>query len=117
MSQKIYVGNLSFRSDETSLRNHFANCGEITEVHIVLDRATGRSKGFAFVSFGDESAVESAIKLSGQELDGRPLRIDRATGESRAPRTGGGGGYGRGGNGGGGYGGGAGGAGRPPRRY
>jgi cold-inducible RNA-binding protein len=114
MSHKIYVGNLSFRSDETSLRNHFAGCGEITEVHIVLDRATGRSKGFSFVTFADESAVEAAIKLSGQELDGRPLRIDRATGESRAPRTGGGG---FGGGNGGGFGGGNNGAGRPPRRY
>ena len=113
MSHKIYVGNLSFRSDEASLRNHFGSCGEITEVHIVMDRATGRSKGFGFITFGEESAVEAAIAMSGQELDGRPLRIDRATGESRT--GGGGGGAPR--NGGGGFGDRNGGSGRPPRRY
>jgi len=107
---KIYVGNLAFRTDEASLRNHFGSCGEVTEVHIVMDRATGRSKGFGFITFADESAVDAAIALSGQELDGRPLRIDRATGESRPRSNGGGGGGGYGDRNGGGNS-------RPPRRY
>ncbi len=93
---KIYVGNLAFRTDEQSLRSHFSTCGEVTDVHIVMDRATGRSKGFGFITFSSDGAVDAALALSGQELDGRPLRVDRATGESRSS-----GGGNRGGNGGG----------------
>lgn len=110
MSKTLYVGNLSFRTEEEGLRAAFGNFGTVTDARIVMDRDTGRSRGFGFVEMEDDSAAESAIEqMNGSDLDGRPLRVNEAQ-----PRTEGGGGGGgrRGGGGGGGGRGGYGGGGR-----
>jgi cold-inducible RNA-binding protein len=105
MGNRLYVGNLSFRSNTDSLREAFSAFGEITDVHVVSDRETGQSRGFGFVTMGTAQAAAKAIaEMNGALLDGRPLRVNEA--EERPARTGGGGGGGgggfRGGNGGGG---------------
>jgi RNA recognition motif-containing protein len=105
MSTRLYVGNLSYHATSDSVREAFAQSGEVTDVHVVMDRESGRSRGFAFVTMGTPQAAQSAIaNLNGALLDGRPLRVNEA--EERKPR---GGGFGGGGFGGGGFGGGGGG--------
>jgi RNA recognition motif-containing protein len=104
MGNRLYVGNLSFDTTETEIRDAFTAVGNVSEVKLVLDRDTGRSRGFAFVSMGTDQEAEKAIaELNGKVLDGRPLRVNEA--EERSPRGGGGGGRGFGGGGGGGRGG------------
>jgi RNA recognition motif-containing protein len=114
VNNRLYVGNLSFHTTEEALQGAFANCGEVTEVKIMLDRDTGRSRGFGFVVMGNETDAKNAIsQMNGVELDGRSLRVNEA--EQRRDRPGGGGGgggYGGGGGGGGGGFGGGGGGGR-----
>ncbi|MCL2723178.1 MAG: RNA-binding protein [Polyangiaceae bacterium] len=116
MGNRLYVGNLSFNSTTESVRECFANIGEVTDVHVVTDRETGRSRGFAFVTMSSPADAQKAIsEMNGTLLDGRPLRVNEA--EERQNRGGGGGGGGgfgggRGGFGGGGFGGGDGGGGR-----
>ena len=104
MGNRLYVGNLSFQATSESLRDAFASYGEVTEVHIVQDRETGQSRGFAFVTMGNGDAAQKAISsMNGTVLDGRPLRVNEA--EERRPGGGGGGGgrsFGGGGGGGGG---------------
>lgn len=98
MSNRLYVGNLAFHATEDLIRDHFAGCGEVVSVSVVMDRETGRSRGFAFVEMADgDSAKKAVTELNGRELQGRSLRVDIA--EER--RGGGGGGGGRGGGGGG----------------
>lgn len=93
---RLYVGNLSFQSTEDDLHRAFAAFGEVNEVKIVMDRETGRSRGFAFVTMADENGAREAVaRLDGSQLGGRALRVNEAQ-----PREGGGGG-GRGGGGGG----------------
>jgi RNA recognition motif-containing protein len=105
MGNRLYVGNLSYDASAESLREAFAACGEVTDVHIVQDRDTGRSRGFAFVTMGSAAEAASAIQqLNGSSLDGRPLRVNEA--EERQQGGGGGGGGRGGGRGGGGGGGG-----------
>ena len=105
MSTKLFIGGLAWATDDNSLRDHFAAHGEVTEAKVVTDRDTGRSRGFGFVTFSDESGANAAKEaLDGTELDGRTLRVDNAT-EGRS-RGGGGGGGGGNRDGGGGYGGG-----------
>ena len=109
MGNRIYVGNLSFNTTGDMVRDAFAAFGEVTDVHVMTDRDTGRSRGFAFVTMSsDAQAAEAIASTNGQMLDGRPLRVNEA--EERQPRTGGGGGGGFGGGGGGrgGFGGGGG---------
>jgi len=102
MGQRLYVGNLPFNATAEDVRSAFAGVGEVSDVHLVTDRETGRARGFAFVTMGSDEAAQSAIsQLNGALLGGRPLRVNEA--EDR-PRGGGGGG-GRGGFGGGGGGG------------
>ena len=109
MSNRLFVGNLSFRSSEDSLREAFSNSGTVSGVRLMLDRETGRSRGFAFVDMGTaEEATAAIAKWDGADLEGRPLRVNLA--EDR--REGGGGGGGRGGGFGGGGGRGGGGGGR-----
>jgi len=98
---RIYVGNLNYRTGEDVLRDAFGQYGEVTDVHIVLDRDTGRSRGFAFVEMPDDGAAQTAIEnMNGQDLEGRPLTVNEA--RPREERSGGGGGgRGRGGGGGG----------------
>ncbi len=120
MGTKLYVGNLNYNTTEDLLRQAFsANGREVTSVSIVMDRETGRSRGFAFVEFSTSEAAQQALQeLDGQDLDGRMLRINEAReresrgGGGGAPRPagGGGGGFSRPpGGGGGGYSGGGGG--------
>jgi len=99
MSKRIYVGNLSFGTTETTLRDLFGQAGSVAEVKVMLDRETGRPRGFAFVEMSNESEAPAAVaQFNSRELDGRQLKVDIA-----AERTGGGGGGGgRGGGGGGG---------------
>ena len=100
MAKTLYVGNLNFRTEEEGLRAAFSEFGAVTDARIVIDRDTGRSRGFGFVEMEDDAAAESAIEsMNGTELDGRPLRVNEA--QPRGDRRGGGGGGGRGGYGGG----------------
>lgn len=79
MAKKLYIGNLPFTATEDQVRDYFAQHGTVSEVVVIKDRNTGRSRGFAFVTFADDTAGESAIAaLNGQEFDGRPLRINEA---------------------------------------
>ena len=103
MSKKLFVGSLSWDTNDDSLRSAFSAHGEISEAVVVSDRDTGRSRGFGFVTFEDDEAADKAVAaLNGTELDGRTIRVDVAQAKQR---TGGGGGGGRGGYGGGGGGG------------
>jgi RNA recognition motif-containing protein len=107
MSSRLYIGNLSYDTDKESLRNAFAADGrEVTDVHVAMDRDTGRSRGFGFVTFATPDQAKAAITaMDGANLDGRAIRVREA--EERPARGGGGGGGGfGGGGGGGGYGGG-----------
>jgi len=112
MNTRLYVGNLSFNTTAEGVRAAFTQFGTVSDVHLVSDRETGRSRGFAFVTMGTTDEAAKAIEgMDGKTLDGRPLRVNEA--EQRQPRAGGGGGGGYrgggGGYGGGGYGGGGGG--------
>lgn len=111
---KLYVGNLSYDTSESRLRELFEEHGEVTSASLVMDRDTGRPRGFGFVEFANDSDAKAAIEaLNGQNVDGRDLTVNEA--RPRVPRGGGGnygggrGGYGGGGGGRGGYGGGGGG--------
>jgi len=75
---KIYVGNLSYGLTEEQLSEFFAGCGTISSAIIIKDRETGRSKGFGFVEFEEEDALQSALELNGQDLDGRPLKVSKS---------------------------------------
>ena len=109
MSNKLYVGNLSFRVTSEDLHEYFAAAGAVESANVVFDRETGRSRGFGFVEMASEDDANSAIaQFNGQEYDGRNMVVNEA--RPREDRGGGGGGGGRGGRGGGGggYGGGGG---------
>ena len=102
MGKKVFVGNLSFQCTEQDLMDAFSAGGRPVErVSIITDRETGRPRGFAFVEMGTDEAAQQAIQeLDGQDLMGRPLRVNEAHDKPRG--GGGGGGGGRGGYGGGG---------------
>lgn len=103
---EIYVGNLSYNTDEASLNDAFGAHGTVDRVQLITDKFTGRSKGFAFVTMNNPEEAHKAIEsLHGVQLDGRPLTVNEARPREDRPRGGGGGG------GGGGYGGGGGGGG------
>jgi len=125
VGNKLYVGNLAYSVRDEALQESFSQFGSVTSAKVMMDRETGRSKGFGFVEMGSDAEAQAAINgMNGQPLEGRPLvvnearpREERPGGFSGAPRSpyggggrsgGGGGGYG-GGGGGGGYGGGGGG--------
>lgn len=109
---KLYVGNLSFSTSESALRDLFAQHGEVSSVAIVMDRETGRPRGFGFVEFPNDDEARAAIAaLSGKNFDGRDLTVNEAK-----PREGGGGGGGGSRGGRGGFGGGGGGGGGGGRR-
>ena len=109
----IYVGNLPYTATEEDVTGLFAAYGPVERVKIITDRETGRSKGFAFVTLGDQSQLNAAIEaLNGYDYQGRALRVNASEPKEFKPgggggerRGGGGGGYGGGGGGGGGYGG------------
>src|SRR5271169_1653470 len=103
MGKKLYVGNLSFTATNVDLEGLFAPFGAVRDVQVIVDRDTGRGKGFAFVEMGSDQEAAAAIAgLAGKEHDGRALTVNEA--RPREERSGGGGRGGRGGRGG--YGGG-----------
>jgi len=126
MGKKLYVGNLPYSVRDGDLEQAFGQFGAVTSAKVMMERDTGRSKGFGFVEMGtDEEAVSAVNGMNGQPLGGRSIVVNEARPmEDRPPRTGGfggggggrreggGGGYGGGAGGGGGYGGGGGGGGR-----
>ena len=104
MAKKLYVGGLSYNTNEATLKEFFASAGTVETATIIMDKMTNRSKGFGFVETATEEEAKKAIEtLNGKELDGRTLTVNEAKPmEPRAPRTGGGfGGGSRGGFGGG----------------
>lgn len=117
MGNKLYVGNLPYTVRDEDLQQSFGQFGAVTSAKVMMDRDTGRSKGFGFVEMASDAEAQAAINgMSGQSLGGRSITVNEARPmEARPPRTGGfgggggdrsgGGGYGGGGGGGGGYGG------------
>ena len=110
MSQKLFVGNLSFNTTENDLQDAFAAHGTVLETNLMMDRATGRPRGFGFVTMSTPEEAQKAIEaLHGQQLDGRALTVNVARPREERPGGGGGGGQRREFRGGGGGGGGGGG--------
>ena len=120
MGKKLYVGNLSYNVSNSDLEQQFGAHGAVQSAQIIIDRDTGRSKGFGFVEMGNDQEAQAAISaLNGKEVDGRAMTVNEARPQSSggggggggggARRGGGGGRGGHGGGGGGGYGGGGGG--------
>ena len=104
MGTRLYVGNLSYNITNQSLETLFAEFGLVQSAQVVMDRDTGRSKGFGFVEMSDNSQAQAAIAgLNEKEVEGRSLTVNEA--RPREERSGGGRGYGGGGGGRGGYGG------------
>jgi RNA recognition motif-containing protein len=106
MSEKLFVGNLSFKTTENDLQDAFAAHGTVVEANLMMDRVTGRPRGFAFVTMSSPEEAQKAITaLNGKEMDGRALTVNIARPREERPAGGGGGrrgGYaGRGGGGGG----------------
>jgi cold-inducible RNA-binding protein len=100
MSKKLFVGSLSWDTNDEGLRSAFGAHGEVSEAVVISDRDTGRSRGFGFVTFEDDEAADKALAaLNGTELDGRSIRVDVAQAKQRSGGggDGGGGGGGRGG--------------------
>jgi len=110
MNSKLFVGNLSFNTTENELQDAFAACGTVSEVNLITDRMSGRSKGFAFVTMGTPEEAQNAINsLNGKDVNGRAMNVSEARPREERPSGGGGFGGGRGGGGGGRGGGGGGG--------
>ena len=102
MSTKLFVGNLSFKATENQLQDMFAPHGNVLEVDLIMDKFTGRPRGFAFVTMETKEGADAATNaLNGKSIDGRALTVNEARPREDRPRTGGGGGGG--GDGGGGY--------------
>jgi cold-inducible RNA-binding protein len=87
---KIYVGNLPFSATEDAVRTLFAQFGTVESVSLINDRETGRPRGFGFVEMSKGDASKAIQSLNGQNMDGRPLKVNEAQDK---PRTGGGGGF------------------------
>ena len=112
MATKLFVGNLPFTTTENDLQDHFGQAGAVIAVSVMQDRATGRSRGFAFVEMGSQEDANKAIEMFHQkDFQGRPLTVNEARPREERPQGAGGGygggrgagGGGRGGGGGGGY--------------
>ena len=118
MGNKLYVGNLPYSYRDSDMEQAFSQYGTVSSAKVMMERDTGRSKGFGFVEMSNDAEAQAAIAgMNGQQIGGRGLVVNEARPmEARAPRSGGfgggGGGGGYGGGGGGGYGGGGGGGGR-----
>ena len=98
---KLYVGNLSFQTSESQLRDMFAQFGDVASAQLAMDRETGRPRGFGFVEFNDAAQAKAAIDgLNGKNVDGRDLTVNEARPREERGGGGGGGGGGRGGFGG-----------------
>jgi cold-inducible RNA-binding protein len=105
MGTKLYVGNLAFTMTEGELEDLFRQVGEVSEVQIIFDKFTNKSRGFAFVTMATDAAAQEAVnRFHGQSVEGRPLTVNEARPrEARGPGGGGGGFERRGGGGGGGF--------------
>lgn len=91
MATNLYIGNVSFETTNSDLEALFAQVGTVSSVNIIMDRDTGRSRGFGFVEMGADSEAQAAIEqFDGYELQGRALKVNEA--KPREPRGGGGGG-------------------------
>jgi len=89
---KLYVGNLSFETTENDLQDLFEQHGQVGEVNLMMDRMTGKSRGFAFVTMNDDEQAKSAMSaLNGKELNGRALNVNEARPREERPRPSGGG--------------------------
>ncbi len=103
MGKKLYVGNLSYDMNDDGLRTLFSAHGNVDSAQVIMDRDTGRSKGFGFVEMSSAQEADAAIAaLNGKDNGGRALKVNEAKPREERPRSGGGGGYGGGGGGGGG---------------
>jgi RNA recognition motif-containing protein len=92
MSKKLFVGGLAWETSDASLNGAFSQYGEVVEAKVITDRDTGRSRGFGFVTFEEESAASAAMSaMNGRDLDGRTLRVDMASEQSRSRERSGGG--------------------------
>lgn len=110
MAKKLYVGGLPYSTSEDELRDAFSQAGAVDSASIIMDRMSGRSKGFGFVEMSSDEDAQKAIELwNGKDFGGRTLTVNEARPMEERPRSTGGyrGGNDRGGNGGGGYGGGS----------
>lgn len=97
MAKNLYVGNLNYDTTESTLRTLFEGVGEIASINVIMDRMTGRSRGFAFVEMAEESAAQAAIaQLDGQLVDGRNIRVSEARPRRSRDDRGSRGGYGGG---------------------
>ena len=98
MSTKLFVGNLSFNATENQLQDLFAAHGNVIEVDVIMDKFSGRPRGFGFVTMETKEAADAAVQaLNGKEIDDRALTVNEARPREERPRSGGGGGYGGGG--------------------
>ena len=87
MSKKLFIGGLAWATNDASLHEAFSNFGEVTEAKVILERETGRSRGFGFVTFADGAAADDAVaNMDGKELDGRAIKVSEA---QERPRSGG----------------------------
>lgn len=87
MGAKLYVGNLSWEVKDSDLKELFAKFGELTEVIVIIDNYSGRSKGFGFVTFADEESAKKAVaELNGKELKGRAIKVNEAKPMEERPR-------------------------------
>jgi len=87
MSTKLYVGGLPYSSTEDSLRNHFAQAGEVTSASIIMDKMTGRSRGFGFVEMTEAEGAQKAIEMfDGKDFEGRTLTVNEARPKEDRPR-------------------------------
>ncbi len=85
MSKKLYVGNLSYSTTDESLRDAFSQCGTVESAKVIMDRDSGRSKGFAFVEMASSSEAATSIsRLNGSQMDGRAINVSEA--KPQAPR-------------------------------
>jgi RNA recognition motif-containing protein len=111
MAVKMYVGNLTYGVTDAALEQMFSEFGQVRSAQVIMDRDTGRSKGFGFVEMSSDQEAQAAMTaMNGKQVDGRTLTVNEAKPKESRGGGGGGGGYG-GGGGGGGYGGGGGGGG------
>jgi cold-inducible RNA-binding protein len=87
MAKKLYIGGLSYSTTEQGLREAFSKSGEVTSASVIIDRMTGKSKGFGFVEFANDEEAEAAINAwNGQDLDGRKLTVNEARPKEDRPR-------------------------------
>ncbi len=98
MSKKLFIGGLSWNTNDDGLRQAFESFGELEEVKVIFDRQTNRSRGFGFVTYQNDADAQTAIEeMNGKELDGRAINVDVAQDKPRRNDRGGGGGGGGGG--------------------